>query len=107
MARAVYSTRFIGDAGADLGELTYEVPAGFTAVIRETRGLFGVGAGGEMDLYVINTGIHVGLWLSADGVTVSWVESSRTVVNEGEVIVAYGRGAIYCAVTVSGYLLSS
>jgi hypothetical protein len=108
MAR-VYSTRFIfGDVTA--GETqTYEVPAGFTAVVRNcTAAQFDAGAGNIVAFELFDGGGE-GLayaFMTLPGFLGSDNLETRIVANAGETLSVLAVDTPRVHVTVCGYLLS-
>ncbi len=103
MSRPVYSTRLLGAVGL-VGTLSYTVPAGFVAVIRDLDAYNGGG------ITVTNITLHGSggqtIWQD-DSTTLSRNSAwrGRQVIFAGETFDVHTTGA--WDVTVSGYLLST
>ena len=107
MSRPVYSTRFLATAGEPFGSVTYTVPAGLVAVVRDVAMYFVAGSGGYANLGVGDDEVPLIVTLSQAGAEVTAQWSGTQVVPAGEVIAAYSRGSVFCRCAVSGYLLSA
>jgi hypothetical protein len=103
MARAVYSQRFIQEAGLN-GSSSYVVPAGFKAVLRDLDVYNG--AGGTASVFLqgaLGQAIWVHRWALGDGASPQdW--HGRQVLETGESVTI--RTDVPMDVTLSGYLLS-
>lgn len=107
MPRAVYSTRFILAEGDPMPTVTYTVPAGFVAVVRDIRGLVGAASSGNVTVTLAGGLNFIYVADAVDGQNVLYAEELRAVANEGEEIVATSGTGGLANVVVSGYLLAA
>lgn len=87
MARAVYSSQFIVYTTSE-PNTQFDVPEGFTAVIRQFMGYVEAGLGGVL-LYIQNSPEAAGCGVAYHnlaGVTASFSDEMRVIVPEGGVI---------------------
>lgn len=106
MARAVYSTRFIGFESAVNATDSYTVPSGFVAVIRDITAFLASSAVTLAQVFIEEPNCVL-LDATGSGLTPTIAQwTGRTVCNEGEHIEAVIDAAAACSIAVSGYLLS-
>jgi hypothetical protein len=108
MATPVYSTRFL-EAHGLTGTLSYTVPSGFTAIVRDVDSFIGTPVG--VNALFLHGALGQAIWWTQATIGQSQYASwrGRQVFQEGESIEVEADVGTFDAydVTVSGYLLSN
>lgn len=105
MAAAVYSTRFLAGQISSTSTLTYTVPDGYRAILRD---LDVTGPVGEQ-VVLVNVTADAAIFFSAiqSSGTVGWLSwRGRQVCEPGDEIQLYAEQTTSASATLSGYLLT-